>query len=143
MAEVNDTTTDLSALAVMPAPPARSPSPRAGRARMPPPVPRAAGPARAMLVEQGLTATEEHVGRLRSEGYDVKRISDPGSAVDLAQHWGPNIIFIADGRGAGGNSAFLSALKANDHTRHIPVALLSSYFNGRSERDGLTAFSRP
>jgi len=110
---------------------------------MPPPVPRAAGPARAILVEQGLTASEEHVARLRGEGYDVKRISDPGSAVDLAQRWGPNIIFIADGRGAGGNSAFLSALKSNDHTRHIPVALLSSYFNGRSERDGLTAFSRP
>ncbi len=110
---------------------------------MPPPEPRAAGPARALLVESGPMATEEHVRRLRAEGYDIKRSSDSASAVELAQHWDPNIIFIADGTGRGGNSAFLSALKSNDHTRHIPVALLSSYFNGRAEREGLTAFSRP
>ncbi|MEP7105269.1 MAG: response regulator [Chloroflexota bacterium] len=104
---------------------------------------RPARPNRALLVDDGSANYETYVGRLRDEGYDVTRASDPVSAVELAQHWEPNLIFVPGGPGDSKRSAFLGALKANDHTRHIPVVLLSSYFNVRSEKDGLTAFTRP
>ncbi len=116
---------------------------KASRARMLPLEPRAARANRALLVDDGSAGYEVYVGRLRDEGYEVTRASDPASAVELARHWEPNLIFIPGGPGDSKKSAFLGALKANDHTRHIPVVLLSSYFNVRSEKDGLTAFTRP
>jgi twitching motility two-component system response regulator PilH len=105
--------------------------------------PRPARPNRALLVDDGSTGFEIYVRRLTDEGYEVTRANDPASAVELAQHWEPNLIFVPGGAGDSRKSAFLGALKANDHTRHIPVVLLSSYFNVRSEKDGLTAFTRP
>ncbi len=117
--------------------------PKASRARMLPLEPRAARPNRALLVDDGSPGFEMYVERLREEGYDVTRASDPATAVELAQHWEPNLIFVPGGQADSRKSAFLGALKANDHTRHIPVVLLSSYFNARSEKDGLTAFTRP
>jgi CheY-like chemotaxis protein len=117
--------------------------PKPSRARMLPLEPRPARPNRALLVDDGSAGYEIYVQRLRAEGYEVTRASDPGSAVELAQHWEPNLIFVPGGPGDSRRSAFLGALKANDHTRHIPVVLLSSYFNVRSEKDGLTAFTRP
>lgn len=117
--------------------------PKASRARMLPLEPRPARPNRALLVDDGSPGYEIYVERLRTEGFDVTRASDPASAVELAQHWEPNLIFVPGGPGDSRKTAFLGALKANDHTRHIPVMLLSSYFNQRSEKDGLTAFTRP
>jgi PleD family two-component response regulator len=116
---------------------------KASRARMLPLEPRPARPNRALLVDDGAPGFETYVQRLRNEGYEVTRASDPESAVELAQHWEPNLIFVPGGPGDSRKSAFLGALKANDHTRHIPVVLLSSYFNVRSQEDGLTAFTRP
>jgi twitching motility two-component system response regulator PilH len=113
------------------------------RARMLPLEPRAARANRALLVDDGSAGFEDYARRLTDEGYDVTRASDPAWAVELAQHWEPNLIFVPGGPGDSRKSAFLGALKANDHTRHIPVVLLSSYFNARSAKDGLTAFTRP
>src|SRR6266480_3229533 len=91
---------------------------KASRARMLPLEPRPARPSRALLVDDGSPGFETYVQRLRNEGYEVTRASDPESAVEVAQHWEPNLIFVPGGPGDSRKSAFLGALKANDHTRH-------------------------
>ncbi len=75
--------------------------PKPSRARLLPLEPRPARPNRALLVDDGSAGYEIYVQRLRDEGYEVTRASDPASAVEVAQHWEPNLIFVPGPSGRG------------------------------------------
>jgi CheY-like chemotaxis protein len=92
----------------------------------------------ALMVDDDGANSASYMRRLRHEGYDVTKFSDPVAALSVAQRSTPVIIFVNIGRGGSGGAHFLQALRSNDNTRHIPVALLSSYYNRSLERAGLT-----
>jgi CheY-like chemotaxis protein len=92
----------------------------------------------ALLLDDDGATSASYVRRLQHEGYQVTKTSDPVAALNLAERSAPAIIFVKMGLSGSGSTAFLQALRANDHTRHIPVALLTSYYNRSLERTGLT-----
>ena|SRR5438034_11516791 len=94
---------------------------------------------RALMVDDDVTTSPVYLRRLTDEGYQVTTANDPALALTLAKESPPSIIFVHLGRGGSGCSAFIVALRAGDDTRHIPVAVLSHYYNPNLERIGLTA----
>jgi twitching motility two-component system response regulator PilH len=94
--------------------------------------------ASALLVDDGMATGANYMGRLEREGYRVTRTSDPAAGLSFAKQSAPRVIFVNIGRGGSGSSTFLHALRSNDQTRHIPVSILSSYYDPARERLGLT-----
>jgi CheY-like chemotaxis protein len=77
--------------------------------------------------------------RLTDDGYQVTVATDVAIALGLVRQTPPGIIFVHIGHAGSGSIPFIVALRAGDDTRHIPVAVLTSYYNPRLERMGLTA----
>jgi CheY-like chemotaxis protein len=96
-------------------------------------------PTTALLVDDDPATTAAHARRLEEEGYRVTRVGDATTALAFARQSPPDIIFVHMGRGGSGSSQFIQALRSNDATRNIRVALLSSYYDRSLERLGLTA----
>jgi CheY-like chemotaxis protein len=91
-----------------------------------------------LVVDDDPSTGSVYIKRLQDEGYQTTRAGDPTVALSLAQQARPGMIFVHMGRGGSGSSAFIRALRSNDATRHIPVTLLTSYFNRELEGLGLT-----
>ena len=96
-------------------------------------------PTTALLVDDDPATTPQHARRLEDEGYRVTKAGDAVTALSLAKQSPPDIIFVHIGRGGSGNTQFIQALRSNDVTRNVRVALLSSYYDRSLERLGLTA----
>ncbi|MDQ6900677.1 MAG: response regulator [Candidatus Dormibacteraeota bacterium] len=96
-------------------------------------------PTAALLVDDDPTTTAQHARRLEEEGYRVTKAGDAVTALSLARQSPPDIIFVHMGRGGSGSTQFIQALRANDVTRNVRVALLSSYYDRSLERLGLTS----
>jgi CheY-like chemotaxis protein len=94
---------------------------------------------RALLVDDDASTSAVHTQRLQSEGYDVTKATDPASALRLAKQSTADVIFIHVGRPGSGSSGLIQTLRSHDETRHIPIALLSKYYDRSLERLGLTA----
>lgn len=90
-----------------------------------------------LVVDDDVATGRVHMERLLHEGYRATGASDPGLALSMAQQARPSIIFVHIGRGGSGSSAFIHTLRSSDATRHIPVILLTSYFNSAFEGLGL------
>lgn len=90
------------------------------------------------MVDDDVSTSETYLRRLQHEGYLVTRTADPAAGLALAEQSTPQMIFVNIGRGGSGNSIFLQALRSNDQTQHIPVAILSSYYSRTLEDLGLT-----
>ena len=99
-------------------------------------------PAQALLVDDDSQTTAIHLRRLIKDGYQVTTVADSASALDLAKQMQPNVIFVHLGKKGSGSTAFIVTLRAGDDTRHIPVEVLSSYYDPVLERMGLTPLSR-
>ena len=95
--------------------------------------------ASALIVDDDPATTARHARRLEEEGYRVTKAVDAATALSLAKHSPPDIIFVHIGRDGSGSTAFIQALRSNDLTRHVRVALLSSYYDQSLERLGLSA----
>jgi CheY-like chemotaxis protein len=95
--------------------------------------------AAALIVDDDPSSTAAHVRRLEDEGYRVTKAADAASALNLIKQSTPDIIFVHIGRGGSGSTQFIQALRSNDLTRNIRVALLSSYYDRSLERLGFTA----
>jgi DNA-binding response OmpR family regulator len=96
-------------------------------------------PTTALLVDDDPTTSTQNARRLEAEGYRVTRAGDAVTALSLARQSPPDIIFVHIGRGGSGSTQFIQALRSNDATRNVRVALLSSYYDRSLERLGLTA----
>jgi CheY-like chemotaxis protein len=94
---------------------------------------------RALLVDDDALTSAVHTQRLQSEGYEVTTATDAASALSLAKQSTPDMIFIHVGQRGSGSSGFIQTLRSHDETRHIPIALLSKYYDRSLERLGLTA----
>lgn len=96
----------------------------------------------ALLVDDDATTTPIHVRRLTREGYDVTAVRDSTTALDIARHSAPTIIFVHLGRKGLGCAEFVTVLRSGDDTRHIPVAILANYYDPRLEGLGLSTVAR-
>jgi DNA-binding response OmpR family regulator len=96
-------------------------------------------PTAALLVDDDPTTSAQHARRLEEEGYRVTKAGDAVTALSLARQSPPDIIFVHMGRGGSGSTQFIQALRSNDVTRNVRVALLSTYYDRSLERLGLTA----
>jgi PleD family two-component response regulator len=67
---------------------------------------------------------------------------DSEAALTIAQQSAPRLIFLSIDRSGSGRTRFLQALRANDHTRHIPVAMLSNGHDRSMEHVGLRQVGR-
>jgi DNA-binding response OmpR family regulator len=96
-------------------------------------------PISALIVDDDSSTTAAHKRRLEGDGFRVTTAADAVTALALAKQSPPDIIFVHIGRGGSGSTAFIQALRSNDLTRHVRVALLSKYYDQSLERLGLTA----
>lgn len=96
---------------------------------------------RALMVNDDGSTSAACERRLQHEGYQVIRTADPVMALSLAQQSNPQIIFVNLGQRGSGSCVFLQALRSNDSTRHIPVAILSIYYDQSLERLGLISIT--
>ena len=99
-------------------------------------------PRRALLVDDDSKTSSGYQRKLAKDGYEVTATSDPLAALALAKQSQPNIIFVHIGSKGSGNSDFIVSLRAADDTRHIPVSVLTSYYNPGLEKAGLNPMSR-
>jgi CheY-like chemotaxis protein len=97
---------------------------------------------RALLVDDNNTTSTGYQRKLAKDGYEVITASDPEAALALIKQSQPNVIFVHIGSKGSGNSDFIVRLRAGDDTRHIPVAVLTSYYNAGLEKVGLNPMSR-
>ena len=99
-------------------------------------------PRRALLVDDDSTTSSGYQRRLAKDGYEVTATSDAKAALALAKQSRPNVIFVHLGSKGSGSSDFIVSLRAADDTRHIPVTVLTSYYNPGLEKAGLNPMSR-
>lgn len=95
-----------------------------------------------LLVDDDQGSARRHRNRLQALGYHVVDTSDPEAALVIAKQSAPRLIFLSIDRSGSGRTRFLQALRANDHTRHIPVAMLSSGHDRSMEHLGLQQVGR-
>jgi len=92
-----------------------------------------------LLVGDDSIAFTSDKRRLESRGYHVVKASDADAAIEVARRVHPQAIFLTvDGMGSK-HTAFLVALRRDDHTRHIPVTVL---VRGDDDAPGHTGLSR-
>jgi CheY-like chemotaxis protein len=96
----------------------------------------------ALLVDDDADSAAVHLRRLTHDGYHVTAASDSAAALALAKQSQPNVIFVHLGKKGSGSTAFIVSLRAADDTRHIPVHVLSNYYDPTLERLRLTPHSR-
>jgi DNA-binding response OmpR family regulator len=94
-------------------------------------------PLNALLVDDDQTSRVGNLGRLEREGYRVTCCPDAAAGLRLAKDTTHDVIFLHIGQEGSGSLAFLEELRANDHTRHVPVVLLSGRRARRMARLGL------
>src|SRR5947209_5962729 len=99
------------------------------------------GQVNVLLVDDDSNRGRLHRNRLQSLGYHVVQAADADVALTVARQSAPRVIFLSNERSGSGRSPFLQALRSDDHTRHIPVGMLSSG-DGSVERLGLRRVDR-
>ncbi len=77
-----------------------------------------------LLVDDGSARSTLHRKRLERHGYHVISASDMDAALTVARQAPPLIIFLTVERPGSGRTSFLQALRRDDRTRHVPVAVL-------------------
>lgn|SRR5262245_28943961 len=93
----------------------------------------------ALLVDDDPASRKRNEASLKDRGYLVTLAPDVGSALDMAKQSSPSVIFLhMDARGSG-RAGLISALRANDNTRHVPIVFLGDRNHGRA---GLTPVGR-
>jgi DNA-binding response OmpR family regulator len=93
----------------------------------------------ALLVDDDSTSRKSNEANLKDRGYQVTVACDAGSALDLAKRSSPSVIFLhMDARGSG-RAGLISAFRANDNSRHVPIVFLTDRSSGRA---GLTPVGR-
>ena len=95
-----------------------------------------------LLVDDDRASTVAHRRRLQRLGYHVVEAADAGAALTIARQSAPRIIFLSIDRTGSGLTRFLQALRSDDSTRHIPVAMLSDGRERFTERTGLRSVGR-
>lgn len=95
-----------------------------------------------LLVDDDRASTAAHRKRLQHLGYHVVETADTGAALTIARQSAPRIIFLRMDRTGSGLTRFLQALRADDSTRHIPVAMLSNGGDRSTEPMGLRSVRR-
>ena len=93
----------------------------------------------ALLVDDDPASRKRNEATLKDRGYLVTVASEAGSALDLAKQCSPSVIFLhMDARGSG-RASLISAFRANDNSRHVPIVFLTDRSSGRA---GLTPVGR-
>jgi CheY-like chemotaxis protein len=92
-----------------------------------------------LLMDDNGIRTRQH---LQGQGYHVLNAADAGAALSIARQAVPRLIFLRSDSSGSGLTGLLQALRSDDHTRHIPVAMLPKSFNLAFERLGLRLVGR-
>ena len=87
----------------------------------------------ALLIDDNSSTFAAHLASLNALGYHVIKASDPTAALSVAKTAAPRVIFLSIGARGLGAAPFLTALRSNDNTRHIPVRILPSTGDHRLE----------
>jgi DNA-binding response OmpR family regulator len=92
-----------------------------------------------LLVDDDPASRKRNEESLKDRGYLVTVASEAGLALDLAKRCSPSAIFLhLDARGSG-RAGLISAFRANDNSRHVPIVFLADRSPGRA---GLTPVGR-
>jgi PleD family two-component response regulator len=94
-----------------------------------------------LLMDDGVR-TRQHRDKLQGQGYHVLSAADAGAALSIARQAVPRLIFLRSDSSGSGLTGLLQALRSDDHTRHIPVAMLPKKFDHAFERLGLRLVGR-
>lgn len=100
--------------------------------------PRRKRPVSALLIDDDAVSRSAHLERLQRDGYHVTSCADPAAALSIAQNSAPDVIFVHIGRRGSGSLPFLDGLRSDDHTRHVPVVILTNNRARSITRLGLT-----
>ena len=85
-----------------------------------------------LLVDDDPDSRKRNEASLMERGYQVIVAYDAGSALDVAKRSSPSVIFLhMDARGSG-RAGLISALRANDNSRHVPIVFLADKSPGRA-----------
>jgi twitching motility two-component system response regulator PilH len=95
-----------------------------------------------LLMDDNGFRTRQHRDRLQGQGYHVLSAVDASAALSIARHAVPRLIFLRSDSSGSGLTGLLQALRSDDHTRHIPVAMLPKSFDQAFERLGLRLVGR-
>lgn len=95
-----------------------------------------------LLVDDDAATSSVHRERLQAQGYQVIRANDASLALTMARQISPQVIFLSFSRFGSGRTPLLQALRRDDQTRHIPVAIVSASNDGWLERLGLRRVGR-
>jgi CheY-like chemotaxis protein len=95
-----------------------------------------------LLVDDDAATSSVHRERLQAQGYQVIKASDATLVLTMARQTSPRVIFLSVSRFGSGRTPLLQALRRDDQTRHIPVAILSASNDRRLERLGLRRVGR-
>src|SRR5262245_59235569 len=93
----------------------------------------------ALLVDDDQASRKRNEATLKDRGYLVTVASDAASALDVAKQSSPSVIFLHMDTHGSGRAGLISALRANDNSRHVPIVFLADRSPGRA---GLTPVGR-
>ena len=86
-----------------------------------------AGPLHILLVEDDPAVAKMYRLKLEMEGYRVSIAGDGEEGLRVAREQKPNLIFLDVRLPKMDGMTVLEAMRGDDHTRHIPVVILSNY----------------
>lgn len=95
-----------------------------------------------LLIDDDSATSSVHWERLQAQGYQVIKASDASLGLSMARQTSPRVIFLSVSRLGSGRTPLLQALRRDDQTRHIPVAILSAANDESLERLGLRRVGR-
>ena len=95
-----------------------------------------------LLVADDESRATPHGRRLEARGYRVIKTSDVDIALAIARQGQPRAIFLTVARLGSERTAFLQALRRDDHTRHIPVTVLPIGYDESLGQLGLSRVGR-
>ena|SRR5438477_3136922 len=98
--------------------------------------------ANVLLVSDDGPDTADQIRGLERRGYHVTRTSDTDAGLVMARQIQPRVIFLSARTLGSERTPFLQALRRDDHTRHIPVVVLSADRDHFLERLGLSRVAR-
>ena len=81
-------------------------------------------PVHALLLDADRGRATEYAKELKGAGYQVVTATDVATALGLARQSRPDIIFLHAGSTGSEGVSFLSQLRSDNLTRHIPVHLV-------------------
>lgn len=93
----------------------------------------------ALLVDDDPATRKLNEASLKDKGYLVTVASEARSALELVEQYSPAVIFLHMDARESGRSGLISALRANDSSRHVPIVFLK---DRKPDQPGLTPVGR-